>query len=95
MVLGEKFLMGRIWGESSRVYDFFLLIGGKVTGQSFRDLVLSLKLPSFTWVGALILTEELKDVTCIPSRGTRTLPQGPLLFLNCSSPISASPLFPN
>ena len=52
MVFGEKFLMGRIWGESSRVWDFFRLIGGKVTGQSFRNLMVSLKLPSFTWMGA-------------------------------------------
>ena len=76
MVFGEKFLMGRIWGESSRVWDFFRLIGGKVTGQSFRNLMVSLKLPSFTWVGPLV-SAELKYmhqiIMYIPSEATSTL----------------------
>ena len=38
-------------------------MGGEVTGQCSRTLVLSLKLPSSTWVGALVPVEELKDVS--------------------------------
>ena len=37
--------------------------------------MLSLKLPSSTWVGALVPTEELKDIVVyFPWGGTRTLP---------------------
>ena len=37
----------------------------------------SLKLPSSTWVGALVPAEELKDPAAyIPQGGTKTLPQG-------------------
>ena len=36
--------------------------GGEVTGRCSRNLVLSLKLPSSTWVGALVPVEELKDI---------------------------------
>ena len=55
--------------------DFPWLFSGDVTVRCFRDLVLSLKLPSSTWMGALVPTEELKDtVTSIPLGETRTLP---------------------
>ena len=54
---------------------FFWLIGGAVTGWCSRDLVLSLKLPSSTWVSALVPAEELKDrAVYITWGGTRTLP---------------------
>ena len=43
------------------VQTFFGLVGGEVTGWCYRSLVFSQKLPSCTWVGALIPTEELKD----------------------------------
>ena len=46
------------------------------------DLVLSLKLPSFTRVGALIPTEELKDIViCMPLRGTGPCPKAHYCFL--------------
>ena len=49
--------------------------------------MLSLRLPSSTWVGALVPAEELKDtVMYIPWGGTRTLPCSflivPLSFLH-------------
>ena len=44
------------------VQTFFWLIGGEVTGQRSRTPVLSLKLPSSTWVGTLVPAEELKDI---------------------------------
>ena len=51
-------------------------------------LMLSLKLPSSTWVGTLVSAEELRGIVMyIPSGGTRTLLQGctvvSWLFLPC------------
>ena len=55
-----------------RVCDFLLI--GWWWGNR---VMLSLKLPSSTSVGALVPTEELKGIVmCIPSGGTRILPQG-------------------
>ena len=75
-----KFLKGESFGGWVRVFvffhyvqTFFWLVGGEVTGQCSRNLVLSLKLPSSTWVEALVPTEELKGITYIPWGGTRTL----------------------
>ena len=56
---------------------FFWPVGGDVTWWCSRNLVLSLKLPSSTWVRALVPAEELKDIVMyIPWGGTRILPQG-------------------
>ena len=53
---------------------FFWLVAGEVTGWFSRNLVLSLKLPSSTWVGALVPVEGLKDIVMyIPWGGTRIL----------------------
>ena len=43
---------------------FFWLDGGEVTGLCSRNLVLSLKLPSSTWVGTLVL-QNSKIVLCV------------------------------
>ena len=60
-----------------QVYDLPLIVGGEITGWWSRNLshqpsgsiqsgvhvlVLSLKLPSSTWVGALVPAEELRDI---------------------------------
>ena len=58
---GGKVFICKIWGEGCRARDL-LLIGGEVRWQCSRNLVLSLKLPSSTWVGALVPAEELKDI---------------------------------
>ena len=42
---------GAIWGEGSRVCDFVLIGWWEARGRCSRNLVLSLKLPSSTWVG--------------------------------------------
>ena len=39
----------------------YRLVVVEVTGRCSRNLVLSLKLPSSTWMGALVPAEELKD----------------------------------
>ena len=83
---------GEVRGERCSVYDF-LLFGW--WGDN-RDLVLSLKLPSSTWAGALVLAEGLKGMLCT----TRKEEPGPcfievLLFLDSSSFVSASSLFPS
>ena len=70
------------------------MIGGEVTGQCSRNLILSLKLPSSTWVGALVLTEELKNIVLyISCGGTCALPLAALLFLDGSPLVSAFPPF--
>ena len=58
-----KFVKGESFGKQGQsfcsllLYAGFLLIVGEVTGWGSRDLVLSLKLPSSTWVEALVPTE--------------------------------------
>ena len=58
---------------------FFWLIGSKIAGWCSRNLVLSLKLPSSTWVDAGLSTYRRTQRYIlniyIPWAGTRTLPQ--------------------
>ena len=87
-----RVFIGEIWSEGCRCGTVFWLVGGEVTGQCFRNLthepfgsnqsgihVLehSLKLPSSSWVGTFVPTEELRDVyqmaLHIPWGGARTL----------------------
>ena len=76
--------------------DLFRLVGGEITGQCSRNLVLSLKLPSSTWVGALVPTENSKVLLCIFLRRNQDpAPQLHYLFLDCSSFVSAFPSFPD
>ena len=42
-----------------RVCELLSLVVGEVTGRCAKDCVLSLKLPSSTWVGALIPAEDI------------------------------------
>ena len=83
--LTMKSLKGRIiWGRGQSLHylplcaDFFLIgwwWGNRAGEWSSSNTVLSLKLPSSTWVGALVPAEELKDIVIyIPWGGTRTLP---------------------
>ena len=56
-----------IWGGGQSLHYLlpctdFWLVGGEVTGWCSQNLVLSLKLPSSTWEGALIPAEELKHI---------------------------------
>lgn len=44
------------------MYDFLLIGGSEVTGQCSRNLLLSLKLPTSPWMGALSSVEKLKDM---------------------------------
>ena len=53
MVLGEEFLKAKFGVRAAVCVTFFWLVGGEVRGQCSRNLVLSLKLPSSTWVEAL------------------------------------------
>ena len=64
----------QIWDEGCRVCD--LLVDGELTGWFFQEcqlstfmiptnvqlVVLSLKLPSSTWMAALVPVEQLKDI---------------------------------
>ena len=75
-----KIFIDKIWGEGYRVHDVLLMR----SQWGSRNLVLSLKLPSFTWVGALVPVEELKDIVMyIPWWGTRTLPHGCTIVSFC------------
>ena len=61
-------------------------VSGEVTGQYSRNLVLSLKLPSSTCVGALVPTEVFRHLMYIPWEGTRILfLTAALQLLDCSS----------
>ena len=69
---GDKFLR-QSWGWTEYV-TFFWLVGSEVTGWCYRNLVLSLKLSSFTWVRALVSAEELKTIAMyICWGGSKTL----------------------
>ena len=52
---------------------FFWLVGGEVTGWSSKNLVLSMKSSSSTWVGALVPAEKLNGIVNILGGRTRTL----------------------
>ena len=85
---GRSFLKAKFGIRAAGCVTFLLLAGGEVTGQCSRDLVFRLKLPSSTWVGALVPAEELKGIVMYNLLGgTRTLPQGctivSWLFLLC------------
>ena len=57
-----------IWGGYWRLHylpcvqTFFWLAGGEITGWCSRTHGLSLKLPSSTWMGALVPIEKLNDI---------------------------------
>ena len=96
MGFGEKFLEAKLGVRAAGCVAFFWLVGGEVTGRCSRDLVISLKLPSSTCLGALVPAEELKDIFMyVPWGGTRTMPYAALLFLDCSSFVFAFPPFPD
>ena len=88
-----KFLKGNSLAEGVRVFiifhcvqTFFWLVGGEVTGWHSRNLVLSLQLPSSTWVGALVPHKNSKVLLCIfleEEPGPR--PITALLLLDCAS----------
>ena len=98
-----KCLKRESFGEGVRVsiifycvQTFFWLVGGEVAGRYFRNLVLSRKLPSSLWVGALVPIEELNDIIIyINWGGTRTLPHGCSIVPDYSSLVSAFPPFPD
>lgn len=64
MVFGEKFCFkGKTWGEGCRRGTFFGLAGGGAGRVPLQELqLLSLKLLSSPWVGALGPAEKLKGV---------------------------------
>ena len=70
---------------------FFWLIGSEIAEWRSRNLVLSLKLPSSTWVGGGLSTyrRTQRYIMYIPWAGTRTLPHdctivsSLLLFYSC------------
>ena len=85
--------MSRVFVIFHCVQTFFWLVSGEVTGWCSRNLVLSLKLPSSTWVGPLVPTEGLKDILlCIFLKEEPGLcPIPALLFLDCPSFVPALP----
>ena len=74
---------------------FFWLYGGEVRGWCFRNLALSLKLPFSTRMGNLVPWEDLKDIVIyiFLEEGSGPWPEATLLFLDCSSRVSAFPPF--
>ena len=89
-----------------QLMDSFWLVGGEVSGSQHRQPSGSKRLGSCLWaaylftvnfsylMGVLVSAKQLKDIVMyIPGGGTRTLPQG--ITMDCSSLISASPLFLN
>ena len=66
VVLGER-LTGRFEVRAAGCGAFFSLVGGEVTGQSSRNLGLSLKLLSsvWGWGGSLVLLKSSKVLLCV------------------------------
>ena len=80
MAWGEKVLIDKTCSKGCRGVTFFWLVGGKVTGRCSRTLVLTLKLPSSTLMGAFIPGEELKDI--LPHTSLEEEP-GPFFISAC------------
>jgi len=85
MVLG--FFISTFW-----VYDFFFfwLIGDEVTGWYYRKLALSLKLPSVTWMWALVL-HNLRVLCIFLEEEPENCPKSAPLILDCSFIFSTFP----
>ena len=63
MVWEEEFLRAKSGVRAAEYVTFLFLAGGEETRWCSGNLVLSLKLRSSrNWVGALVPTEELKDI---------------------------------
>ena len=103
----EEVFIGKIWREVCRVCDFPLIglwWGNSVVFQKSQPSafwfqpawgphsLLSLKLPSSTWVGALLPVEELRDMCQIdmhiPLGGTRIRPHGCTVVSFCIPSLS-------
>ena len=78
------------------VRTFFQLVSGELAWWCSRNLGFSMKLPSSTWVGALVPAEELKGIYIyiLLEEEPGPCPMTALLFLDCSSFVSASPPMP-
>ena len=66
IIFREEFI-SKIWGEGCRVCAFLLISGGEVRRCS-RNLVLSLKLPSSTWVVGRTTLRRVSDCYVCPLR---------------------------
>ena len=85
--------------RATECVTFFRLVGGKETGKCSRSLVLSLKLPSFTCVRALVLKNNSKLLSCIfPEKEPGPCPRAVLYYCFQTVPLlcfSTSPPFPD
>ena len=89
MVWGEKFLLLKFEVRVAECVAFFWLVGG---GWCSRNLMLSLKLPSSTWVWTLVLQKNSQILLCIfLEEEPGPCPKAALLFLDCSSLVSPLP----
>ena len=87
-----------IWGGGWSLHYLPLCAGFLLIGWWWgnRNLVLSLKLPSSTWVGALVPAKELKVLLCIfLEKEPGPCPVTALLFLDCFSLVSVFSPFPD
>ena len=95
----EEFLKAKLGVRAIGYVTSFWVAGGEVIGWCSRNLMLSLKLPSSTWVGTVVPVEELRDmcqiVLFIPWGGIRTLIHAALLSLDCSFIVSTFLSFPD
>ena len=110
----ERVFKEKFSGRAAECVTFFWLVGGEVTGWCSRNLslqssgckqsgvqvlVLSLKLPSSSWVRVLVPAElrdiyvKLSYISFEEEPGPCPIP--PLLFLDCFLFVSAFPHFPN
>ena len=89
-------LKGKFRVRLAGCVTFFWLPGGEVTGWCSRNLMLSLKLPSSTWVGTLVPAEEFKGIIIyiFLQEEQGPSPKSVLLFLDFSL-VSAFAPFPD
>lgn len=72
------------------IYIFFQLIGDEVTVWYYRKLALRLKLPSITWIWALVL-HNLRLLCIFLEEEPENCPQTAPLILDCSFIFSIFP----
>ena len=74
MVFREKFSKAKFRVRAEEPVTLFSLVGDEVIGRCSRNPVLSLKLPSPSWVGPWFLQENSDIGESVPGGGARTVP---------------------
>ena len=92
----EEFLKAKFGVRATECLAFFWLVDDEVTGWCSRNLVLGLRLTTFSWVEALVLKELKDSLLCIFLEEELAFTFiAALVFLDCFSFVSVFSHLPN